>query len=124
MQPFDVVERRARDIRQCDLVDEHYHAAEIRHPVAFLLRVEIQRILKPGASSTDHSDSHPVLRAEAFLRVHLADHLDRFGREIHIRQRRIVDRLSRRLLLGMLVLMLMIMSVPVMLDIKSVSHFR
>ena len=124
MQPFDVVERRARDIRQRNLVDVHDHSTEITDAIAFFLRVEVQRILKPGASSTDHSDSHPVLRAEAFLRVHLADHLDRLGREIHIRQRRIVDRLGRRLLLGMLVLMLMIMSVPVMLDIKSVSHFR
>ena len=61
--------------------------------------------------------------AEALFHVHLADHLDRLGRQIHIRQRRIVDRLDRCLLLDMLVRLVPVL-MPMMLDMKSFSHSR
>src|SRR5208282_630730 len=114
MQSFDVVERRARDIRQRNLVHVHQHAAKIRHPVALFPRVEVQRILKPGASAADHADSQSVVCAKTFLRVHLVDHLDRGGRELNVRQRSGIDMLGRRLLS---------LLVPVMLDMKSFGHF-
>ena len=65
-----------------------------------------------------------TLGAQTFLRLHLAHHLDRLGRQLHVRQRRTIHWLSRRCLLAMPMLMFTLMPVPVMLDIKSFSHFR
>src|SRR5690348_11769136 len=57
VQALDVVERDACDIRQRDFVHENFRAVDFAHCVAFLVRIEAQRILKAGASAPDHRDT-------------------------------------------------------------------
>ena len=67
VQPFDEIESRACDVGQGEIVDQDVNAFQIHNPVAFLLGIEIELILKPGASASDHRDTQPLVRAEAFL---------------------------------------------------------
>src|ERR1700688_3504806 len=89
MQPLDEVERDARDVEKRNLVDENAHVIEMRDAIAFLLSVEIELILEAGASAAGDRDAQALLDAEALLRAHLADHLDRFRGQDHIGKRRI-----------------------------------
>ena len=89
MQPLDEVERDTRDVGKRNLIDEDAHVIEIRDPIAILLGVEIELILEAGASAAGHRDAQALLGAEAFLRAHLADHLNRFWRQDDIRKRRV-----------------------------------
>ena len=106
MQPLDEIERGAGDVGERNLIDEHAHVTEPRDAVALFLGIEIELILKAGASATDDSDAHPLLGAEAFFVAHLTNHLDRFRGKIDVGERGVfLDSLRMRIGVAFVVLM-------------------
>lgn len=67
MQPFDEVQRHARDVRERNLIDEDTHIFEVGNSVAFLLGIKVKLVLKARATAAGDRDTQALLGAEALF---------------------------------------------------------